>query len=1190
MYGLIYKKITVGANYFCPIGAASQACRVWSEKVIIHLLRDARVPPGAPATGPGGLIHFIYFSIHPFVTQPAPHRTHCFPPLTHLPPRIPLNFIKLWQAPYPFLPPDFSAMMNVYLLLPRRRRSTCWYLVGLLLAGMPLLAQPVLVKDVNKTDPSVHSDGSSSDGLGQSNLTSVNGLLYFWVDDAVHGNEIWRSNGTAAGTFLLRDIFPGTGDSKAEGFTLMNGVVYFVADNGMQGPELWKTDGTTAGTSLVKDIYPGAVGGNPGGFVNLNGVLYFGANDGVHGRELWKSDGTAAGTVLVKDICPGADGSVVSLADRNGTLLLSAYEPNTGYELWKSNGTAAGTVLVKDINPGTTGSQLSGLTTASGAVFFAANDGVHGRELWKSDGTAAGTVLVKDIEEGHYYGPEDGFVFDSTPLHLVNFNGTVYFSAFRGDQGRELWKSNGTAAGTVLVKDIDPEGFSDTYRDYGEWIPYFIGFSSNPNFMTPVNGALYLGAERELTGDYAGWRRKSGLWKSDGTEAGTQLVKETPRVSGVAGLGTVVYFTAGGQSGYTDLWKSDGTEAGTVLVKRTGNPYTKSSYASRFTKSGNLLYFTAYDTPIDYGNTGGSEVWRSDGTDAGTFMVKDIVPGPESSSPQDLTDVNGTLFFTAGNALWKTNGTEATTVQLQGGAGRSLFNANGVLYYTRLVDYSSGRSELWKSDGTIAGTVRVYTDVPLVTHFALLNGTVYFAGNGGLWKTNGTTAGTVPVRSGVGIAELISVNGTLYFRGTGVNGAELWKSNGTGAGTVQLKDINAGTPSGFPESLTDVNGKLFFVATSPTYGIELWKSDGTAAGTVLVKDIVPGTGSSLYSTAPDPTKAQYFNVLHNVNGTLFFVAHAAGLGDELWKSDGTAAGTTLVKDLVAGPESAFYMYYYDNGPAGSFAAVNGALYFTTSGSYYGLPPTLWRTDGTAAGTQVVKSFTDAWITNRINNLTNVNGTLFFRVDDGRHGVEPWKVNLTNCVMPTASTALAGSTVCLGSNGTLTVKASQAGVHYTVYLGDAAVGQPVKSTGGDLVLTVPAVSLSTGSYTFNVRAFGCTEATLTQTATISVRNPLAAPAAAGKTISSGQTATLTASGAPAGATYRWYAAASGGTPAGERRPPTLRRSLAAYHHLLRGLLRASLRRVAAPGVTVTVKAVAVGQELPGECRRQLLLYD
>ncbi|MBD0256288.1 MAG: T9SS type A sorting domain-containing protein, partial [Cytophagales bacterium] len=551
--------------------------------------------------------------------------------------------------------------------------------------------------------------------------------------------------------------------------------------------------------------------------------------------------------------------------------------------------------------------------------------------------------------------------------------------------------------------------------------------------------------------------------------------------------------------------------------------------ASRFTKSGNLLYFTAYDTPIDYGNTGGSEVWRSDGTDAGTLMLKDIVPGPESSSPGNLTDVNGTLFFTANGGLWKTTGTSASTVLVQAGGAQNLFNANGVLYFTRLIDYNIGRSELWKSDGTPAGTVRVYTDVPNTTHFALLNGTVYFAGNGGLWKTNGTTAGTVPVKSGVGVAELISVNGALYFRGTGVNGAELWKSNGTGAGTVQLKDINPGTPSGFPEYLTDVNGRLFFVATSPTYGIELWKSDGTAAGTVLVKDIVPGTGSSLYSTAPGPAKAQYFNILHNVNGTLFFVAHAAGLGDELWKSDGTAAGTTLVKDLAAGPQSAFNMYRSDDGPAGTFAAVNGALYFSTAGSYYGLPPTLWRSDGTAAGTQVVESFTDAWISQRINNLTNVNGTLFFGADDGRHGVEPWKVNLANCVVPAASTALAGSTVCLGSNGTLTVKASQAGVHYTVYLGNSAVGQPVKSAGGDLVLTVPAVSLAPGDHVFNVRAFGCAEATLTQTATIGVRSPLAAPAAAGKTISSGQTATLTASGAPAGATYRWYAAASGGTP-------------------------------------------------------------
>src|SRR5262249_22645062 len=142
--------------------------------------------------------------------------------------------------------------------------------------------------------------------------------------------------------------------------------------------------------------------GAGGRLTNVNGTVYFAANDGTTGRELWKSDGTAAGTILVKDIWPGASGSYpYSLTSVNGTLFMQASDGTTGGYLWKSDGTPAGTVLVKDILPGRGGSAPGAGCIAprasavvNGTLFFHANDGVHGRELWKSDGTAAGTILV----------------------------------------------------------------------------------------------------------------------------------------------------------------------------------------------------------------------------------------------------------------------------------------------------------------------------------------------------------------------------------------------------------------------------------------------------------------------------------------------------------------------------------------------------------------------------------------------------------------------------------------------------------------------------------------------------------------------------------------------------------------------------------------------------------------------------
>ncbi len=86
----------------------------------------------------------------------------------------------------------------------------------------------------------------------------------------------------------------------------MNGTLFFWANDGSSGNEIWKSDGTSAGTVLVKDVKPGAAGSVTSALANVNGTLFFVANEGTNGYELWKSDGTASGTVLVKDIKAGA--------------------------------------------------------------------------------------------------------------------------------------------------------------------------------------------------------------------------------------------------------------------------------------------------------------------------------------------------------------------------------------------------------------------------------------------------------------------------------------------------------------------------------------------------------------------------------------------------------------------------------------------------------------------------------------------------------------------------------------------------------------------------------------------------------------------------------------------------------------------------------------------------------------------
>src|SRR5262249_34189497 len=167
------------------------------------------------------------------------------------------------------------------------------------------------------------------------------------------------------------------------------------------GEELWKSDGTSAGTVLVADINPGAGHSIPSGFAPVGGTVLFSADDGVHGVELWRTDGTAAGTTLVSNLAAddvaNASSDPAQLAAANDTLFFTADDGTHGVEVWTSPGPGGGAALPKDISPGAAGSSAGGFTYVNGSMLFSADDGTHGPELWKSDGTAAGTALMSDI-------------------------------------------------------------------------------------------------------------------------------------------------------------------------------------------------------------------------------------------------------------------------------------------------------------------------------------------------------------------------------------------------------------------------------------------------------------------------------------------------------------------------------------------------------------------------------------------------------------------------------------------------------------------------------------------------------------------------------------------------------------------------------------------------------------------------
>jgi uncharacterized delta-60 repeat protein len=824
---------------------------------------------------------------------------------------------------------------------------------------------------------------------------------------------------------MIADLNADTASADPNGLLDVGGTLYFGASDGLKGRELWRSDGTAAGTFLVADIAPGTQSSNalPLAALGDNRFLLT-----VNGTSLWVSDGTAAGTQKVGDVVPDS-GFPTGVAD--GKLFFTAHFPTTGQELWVSDGTSAGTHLVKDINPGTSYTGIYGpFVAAGGIIYFSADDGVHGFELWRSDGTDAGTFMVKDVVPGASpsYVPGVGALGD-----------TIYFTSPNSTSGFDLWKSDGTAAGTQLALPLSLTRPASLYT-VGNSLFFLNGstlYKTDGTSVSSVGGPTGASPMYDFNG-VAYFHSGNALWTSDGTPAGTTVVQTSQSAIYTMAISpTAIYYVAADSGGANPrIWRSDGTTAGTFALD---TPPVPTSYLE-LTVSAGTLYFAAglpamgselmrvdpgatasslvkeinvttlSSDPIVYQTVGNYTyfltrkdgqyanylLWRTDGTAAGTVFLFDTgyqEPGLRTLSAVAFGD---SAVMKIGPKIWITGP--------QPGSHRVLFAATsdydlsppvvvgGRIYFGVEEAAPPFRKQLWTSDGQTTSLFPMPDGAPDLFGLGFLfgaGGLLYFTEGGtadvaGLWRTDGTTAGTFRVGAHGPSPTMSDVGGTLFFFAQDDAGKlRLWKSDGTAAGTsVVAPNLTVNRNPDGPISAGFYHGSLYFAASldGGTTGVEIWKSDGTAAGTVLLKDISPGKNGISpreFQTAADK---------------LFFNA-----GAQLFVTDGTEAGTQLLAPEMTQntmPEAT----WTTRGPQ-QLTAVGQYLYFVAGDNIRGIE--LCRSDGTFGGTVMVQDLNPGYpgalyhggvYLKGVTTIAALGDTAIFGANDGVHGWEPWKAH------------------------------------------------------------------------------------------------------------------------------------------------------------------------------------------------------
>ncbi len=607
-------------------------------------------------------------------------------------------------------------------------------------------------------------------------------------------------------------------------FHSIHNKVLFYALTFNQGYGFWTYDGN--GPAIKISDY-GSSMANPA--ETADGFYFISAYD-VSKYSLYKQGGTPAVTLLIDDVTSISPNNVPSIATLNGKVFYPDWNDVTGYELWCARDFEGSATLVIDGIPGLGGTFPSELTKADSLIFYRGG-GTQGRQLWRSDGTATGTFKLLQVV------PTNQNILTNS---LRTIGNKAYFLIRKTSGETEFWVSDGTVSGTMKLTVV-PSSYAVLDR--------FEAFIMDGKY-------IYLAIDPQSS---------AVKWAvTDGTPAGTELLLNLPtntdfflsfydsKTSKTVLNGSFFFFCRNDSTSEYELWKSDGTSVGTQIVKSLGNSSSPQTLAS----SKQLFFFLAQNTV-----TNDIELWSSDGSILGTKMTKSLGVFEHylyfgSGEATDSTVLFRSPFYgpDVPDFPYRTDGTEQGTYPVEGAAAPYLAGSNPIgfvsspdkkLFFRAFDDQFCG---IWSSEPaapfvtTRIDTMSAYTYFDNAAPMAAFDKVLWFSDEKTLSVTDATGAISkiqVPVNFGGYWAN--GPDGAIYFMGD--NGQSLWHTDGTNNGTYEV--VSAPTNSVFYD-LQAIGDSLYFLqriqlANQPQY---LWSSDGTASGTQKIDSLE--TGSTIF--------------------------------------------------------------------------------------------------------------------------------------------------------------------------------------------------------------------------------------------------------------------------------------------------------------------------------------------------------